>query len=447
VVGVSTVRGAKHTARALVMDGAFAWAPPSKPFKCDDDGIALAPDGKRLVATIGNHQHVVQIDLAHGAAKQLDYEARDNENTVFVLGVTDHRTAFFMAEGTVYRRADDGDTEPAGDAYTNGVVFTPERAIGGVGFGYLVVIEKGRTRYLGYRAGTLADVVPTSEGGWLATDGGSLFRLDAGLQFAKTVTTPFPRRPSWENAFSLVDEHHAIIAEESNYFLYELGAKSGDLIASEGYGAVQIVHATGLALLPGKTQTLVRWNQKRGQFDPALDLEGGIYSGFVRVFDPATTNGVSAMYVDDNEASDKEGKQKVTFHDIYETKTKLRVRERVEYVANELLFSGHSGPNLDGLLPSAAVRATSADGTLIAEVADDRITLFDHDGNVRWTRTADGARGVSWNRDDELVAFGAGVAHVDLDTGAYRDQRCGWDFGLWSKPPETLTAARMCVLP
>jgi hypothetical protein len=449
VVGVSPARRGKHTARALVTDGALAWGAPSKRFECDDDGIALAPDGKRVVATIDNHEHVVQIELARGTATQLDHEARDNANTEFVVGVTDHHSVIFTAEGTAYERADkDGDTEPAGAGYSDGAVLTSARTIGGVGLGYLIVFEHGRTKYLGYRSGTLSDVVAASDGGWLATDGGGLFRLDATLRFAKTVDTPFPRHPGWEGAVAILDEHHAIIADDSSYFLYRLGAKSGDLIASETYGSVELVHSTGLAVLPDRTYpSLVRWNAKQGKFEPAFQLPPGIYSGFVRLFDPAATNGVSAMFVDDNDPGDVAGKQRVTFHEVYGTGAKLRVRNRVELVANDLLFSGHSGPALDTLLPAAAVRATSTDGTLIAELANDRITLLDRDGNVRWARTADGARGLAWNSDDDLIAFGAGIARVDLTTGDYSEQRCGWDFGLWTKAPETQTSARMCVLP
>ena len=448
VIAASAARRGKRTARALVTDGALAWAAPSKRFKCDDDGIALSPDGKRIVATIDGHSHVVQIELARGIATQLDYQVRDNANTEFALGFTDHHSVMFMAEGTAYERADkDGDTEPAGDNFSSGAVFTPARTIGGVGLSYLVIQEHGHAKYLGYRSGTLSDVVATSGGGWLATDGGGLFRLDASLRFAKAVETPFPRHPGWDGAVAIIDERHAIIADESSYFLYKLGDKSGDLIASETYGSVAFVHATGLALLPDKaTPTLAHWNAKAGKFEPAFELPGGLYSGFVRLYDPAATNGIAAVYVDDDGASGG-GKQKVTFHEIRGSGTKLRARDRSELVDDVSLFSGHSGPMLDQLLPPAAVRATSADGTMIAELANDRITLSDRDGNVRWARTASGARGLTWAGSEDLIAFGAGVARLDLETGAFRDQRCGWDFGLWTKAPDTQTAARMCALP
>ncbi|HET9989411.1 MAG TPA: hypothetical protein VFQ65_12860, partial [Kofleriaceae bacterium] len=186
---------------------------------------------------------------------------------------------------------------------------------------------------------------------------------------------------------------------------------------------------------------------EQGTFDPALELGDPMHTGWVRLFNPAATGGMIAMIVDDSEPSEVEGKQKIAIREVYGRPPKIHVRDRVEYVDNFQLFSGHSGPNLETLLPVATVRVTSADRTLIAELANDRITLLDHDGNVRWARPAAGARGLAWNRDDELIAFGDGIAHVELDTGEFTDRRCGWDFGLWDTPPQTLTNARMCVLP
>ena len=446
VVGISVARKGKHTARALLE---AAWAPASKRFACDDDRLALSPDGNRLVGTVDKQKHVVEIDLSHGTSKQLDYDVREIEEGEFVLGVTDHHSVIFVDEGTVYERADkDGDTEQIGPELWSGAVFTPTRAIGGIGLGYLVIVERGKTKFLGYRSGSLADVVATSGGGWLATDGSGLFRLDAALRFAKTVETPFARQPAWQGAVAIIDEHHAVIAEDSSYFLYKLGADAGDLIASEAYGRIDFQRASGLAVLPDKTYpTLARWNAKQGKFDPAFELPAGTYSGFVRLFDPAATNGMVAMYATDNEASDIEGKQKIAFHEIFASGTKLRERERVRLVDNGDVFSGRSGPNLESLLPAPAVRATSADGTLTAELANARITLFDHDGNVRWARPANGALGVAWNGEDDLIAFGAGVAKVDLERGDFSEQRCGWDFGLWTVAPQTQTTAGMCVLP
>jgi len=446
VVAVSAARRGKRTARALELGVTLAWAAPSKRFASDEDGLALSPDGKRLLATIDQHAHSVRIDLARGTTEQIDDEFREVANSQTVIGFRDDHTAVFADEGKVFERSDGSNYAESNEAYARAAVFTPARAIGGLGTGYLVVIEHDRAKYLGYRSGPLADVLPSSEGGWLATDGGGMFHLDASLRLDKRIETPFPRRPSWERVVTLVDERHALIVAASKRYLFELGADHGDLLADKAYGGLELVRSTGLAVLP-ETRKVVHWNAELSKFEPALDVGDGTYGGFVRLYDPATTGGMIAMIVDSNEPSEIEGKQKVAIREVYGSPPKLHFRDRVEYVENGLLFSGHSGPNLEIVMPVATVRATSVDRTLIAELANDRITMMDHDGNVRWARPAAGARGLAWNRDDELIAFGDGIAHVDLDTGDYADRRCGWDFGLWDVPPETTSSARMCVLP
>jgi hypothetical protein len=449
VVEVSASRRGKRTARALDLTAAsLAWAPASKKFESDDGGLALSPDGKHLLGTINNHSHVVKVDVARGTSEGIDDSAREIPNSQFAIGFRDAHTALYIEDSKRYARSDHGDFELLDEEMTIGLTFTSGPAIGGVGARYLVVIDHGRTRYLGYRAGSLADVLPSSAGGWIATDGGSLFHLDASLRFAKRIETPFPDRPGWNRSVSLLDEHHAIVSEDSKRFVYALGADHGDLIAGPGYGGVEIQHSTGLAILPGSpSPTLARWNPEKGSFDEPIDLNSPSYQGFMRLFDPAETGGMIAMFVDDDQPSDRPGQQKVTFHEVYGPVTKPRVRDRYEYVDNGLVFSGHSGPNLDALLPAAAVRATSSDRTLIAELANGRITLFDRDGNVRWARTASGAQGLAWNREDELIAFGGGIARVSLETGELSDRRCGWDFGLWDQRPETLSTTSMCVSP
>lgn len=446
VIAISAARRGKHTARSLDLR-ALAWEPATKPFE-GDDGFALAPDGKHLLGTIANGSHVVKIDLVRGTSEQIDDSVREIPNSQLAVGFRDAETALILEDGEDYEHTDAGGLAGVDEAYTRGVTLTNGPAIGGIGGSYLVVIDHGRVKYLGYRAGTLADVLPSSDGGWLATDGGRLFHLDASLRLDKRITTPFPERPGWDRLVALLDEHHVTVTEDGKRFVYALGADHGDLIAGGGYGYVDIQHSTGLAILPGTpSATLAHWNPEKGGFDEPIDLNSPSYQGFMRLFDPAATGGMIAMFVDDDQPSDREGKQKIAFHEVYGPVTKPRVRDRYEYVDNGSLFSGRSGPNLDQLLPAAAVRATSSDRTLIAELVDGRITMFDHDGNVRWARAANGARGLAWNRDDDLIAFGDGIARIALDTGEYTDQRCGWDFGLWDSPPRTATNARMCVLP
>jgi hypothetical protein len=88
--------------------------------------------------------------------------------------------------------------------------------------------------------------------------------------------------------------------------------------------------------------------------------------------------------------------------------------------------------------------AKSADGTLVATLAAGRMTLRDAAGTTRWTVAAPGASDVEWLGSGELFATGGGLARVDLETGAYTDRRCGWQFGLWSDAINNFASAQMC---
>jgi len=81
-------------------------------------------------------------------------------------------------------------------------------------------------------------------------------------------------------------------------------------------------------------------------------------------------------------------------------------------------------------LPSRA--RPSPDGKWVAEVGrDGRMTLRDAAGAEQWIVSAGGASDVVWNARGELVAYGDGIARVDLATGAWLERQCGWWFGLW----------------
>ena len=89
---------------------------------------------------------------------------------------------------------------------------------------------------------------------------------------------------------------------------------------------------------------------------------------------------------------------------------------------------------------------TSPDGALVALVAKDRITLRDRDGVERWSTARAGVTDVAWSALGELIAFGSGMARVDVGTGALLDRQCGWDFGLWDDVSFE-TGARLCEVP
>ncbi|MEO8549699.1 MAG: hypothetical protein ABI678_06990 [Kofleriaceae bacterium] len=444
VLAVMTARGAKRMARWI---DDLAWGARSARFECDEDGsVFLSPDGRELLATAGGKADVVRVDLATGKVAAIGNDADTNRRFDAALGYLGARRVRYLRDGGVFEW-NDGEVRPL--ATELGVTWLPtERgAIGGGGAHYVIVETRGAAKYLGYRADRLVDLVPAKAGGWVATDGASLVHLDARLRSDRTFTTPFPEPENWLQPITLIDERHVVIEDDQKRFLYQLGQEAGELIESTGWG-LGFERSTNLALIPG-TQQALHWNPSKHAFDPdPVTLSDEPY-GPVRLYDPRAHAGMIAAQINEVQEATTlvPGKEQITRREVFALGPHERHRDVHSYVPFDDLFSGRSGPNLEPLLPEAVQWAESADGTLIAELAGGRITLHDRAGNVRWVRTADGARGLAWNDADELVAFGAGAALVDLETGAYRLRQCGWRFGLWDKPPATSGVAEICVAP
>jgi hypothetical protein len=86
----------------------------------------------------------------------------------------------------------------------------------------------------------------------------------------------------------------------------------------------------------------------------------------------------------------------------------------------------------DGTLPAAEPVSLWPDpqGTRIAEVGTQAVTLVGADGTVAWTKQLAGASQVLWLADGALAVISvAGIARIDPATGNVTAARCGWGFG------------------
>jgi hypothetical protein len=105
--------------------------------------------------------------------------------------------------------------------------------------------------------------------------------------------------------------------------------------------------------------------------------------------------------------------------------------------------------NFQKLLPAGWLpprRLASPDGKYAVELRDDeRIRLTDARGKVVWTIPSASARSLAWSPSGDLVAFGSGMARIDLATGALVTRQCGWRFGRWDVQPEATLDAGICI--
>jgi hypothetical protein len=74
-------------------------------------------------------------------------------------------------------------------------------------------------------------------------------------------------------------------------------------------------------------------------------------------------------------------------------------------------------------------------GTQVLELAPAGVSLYGLDGTLLWTREVSGAQDALWLSDGAIaITHASGVVRLDPKTGALTAARCGWDFGLSTKP-------------
>lgn len=89
----------------------------------------------------------------------------------------------------------------------------------------------------------------------------------------------------------------------------------------------------------------------------------------------------------------------------------------------------------------------SPSGSHIVLISSTRVSLVARDGKTVWTQPIQGASEALWIDDATLAILGAGgLARFDAMTGKLLAARCGWRFGLSSKPhPVSAHVEPMCA--
>lgn len=433
VLALHESRGKTQRGRWLEADATWGALTPKFPATPD---LAVAPDGHELLATLG--EDVDRIDLRSGEVTRIDAGA--------VVGYRDAHTIWYVSSGKL-RVARGDDVHDLDPAFVQSWVFTRHGALASSG-PVLVIETDEKLAYLGYRSGSIDDLVSATSGGWIAADGERVFHLGDDLQADRELPLPGPEPAPWTRHLVLIDERDVVFEENQLRFHYRFGDASPTQIDSSGFG-FQFERSTNLGQIYNSASghQVLRWNPAKHAFDDELIDLGDQAYGVIRLYDPRANDGLIAVGITDalDDLHPREGMTKLLRRDIYAVGAHARHRDVEIYAPTDTVFSGHSGPMLDDKLPEPVRYAASRDGTLIAELGHGRITLHDRAGNVRWQRNADGAAGLAWNAADELVSFGAGAALLDLETGAYRTRQCGWTFGRWTKPPSAIGAPRMCT--
>jgi len=418
---------------------ALAWGRESPALRIDPEHAVLAPDRRRVAALTRDHKGIVIVDLVSG--RTIDHPvAMDSADPM-------RQPLGFIADGSLQVLSADGmsgwwrhqDLETSDGFFNLGTVVATDRCILTASGSSLVLATPEARKQLGFRVINIASAEPHGNG-WTVTDGSSALGLDDRFHARRRF---LPRDGALDPGHSLIvlDGRHGVVDTTEGTSLIDLEHPTGGKFLSSMIGTISYEPATHLVAVAGDAGLwLGHYNPRTHDIDNTLDILGEPRS--IVLLDPEMNNGNVARVL--------------VPHEVSVTVTEVR---KVDFAAGKLREGRsyeRSMPDDDGRfhgdvamelgLAETPRHHTSPDGALVALVAKDRITLRDRDGVERWSTARAGVTDVAWSALGELIAFGSGMARVDVGTGALLERQCGWDFGLWDDVGFE-TGARLCEVP
>ena len=413
-----------------------AWGRQSPALAIDPTTAALAPDLSRVAAATPDHKAIVIVDLETG--RRLERPIVDDPDPARrPLGFLDDQHLEAQVSHGASKWWDGAVWSPKRLHVHGGTVVATDRAIVTATGGALTLLTPGTVRQLGFRVTELRSA---------QRDGARLTIADprAALQVDEHLRT-CRRFPSIQDGYqlTLLDGRHAVLQAAGGLSSIELAHPQERTLVSELSGEPRYEPATHLlAIADYNLLWLGHYSPAAHAFDQTTRLSG---PSVVVLLEPTANHGNVAMIVEPGEHTTITEVRGIDFS----AEPPLRAGRSYQ---SELAFWDGMGPGPDPTLllglNDTAKRRPSPDGALIAELGHRRLTLRDRTGTVRWSVARPGAADVVWRSPAELVAFGSGMATIDLATGALVDRQCGWAFGLWEGEVEgTMVGAALCEAP
>lgn len=404
-----------------------AWT-PTLPILADH--VALSPDHQRIAALRPGRDALVFVRLADGKV----VDRLENLDGAHPVGFVDRRTVVMLGENGTWRSTDDQRDPVRGEvvAIADGVLVRGDDAALAMSSGY-------QTQYVGYRMSIPAQLLPTRSG-YTVTDGRSVAELDASFRtragYAIEALSP---SDVGLTRIELVAAHHALGFSYQTHGIYLVNTElaTTTLIAPVIEHAYQI--STRLLYYYSSTDgaRVARFDADTGAFGPGVVVPA-TETGQVILLDPDTADGNEVAIIQPITTGPN---YQVTYGTVVRD-TFVPTKERVINPTHEWLEDGA----LRELVRSTRLRARSPDHTLVAELRDQRLALR-AGKTVRWTVPSAGANALVWTPRGELIVYGAGIARVDLETGALRERRCGLWFGRWDEEPNAFGTSQLCEAP
>ena len=418
---------------------------PALPFT--GDRVALSPDGKRIAGTTTSNKRIVVIDLATGrqVGRAADVDLADPQlrpiafidaKTLALIDV-DQTVSFW--DGVLYGERGTSHGVTAGG---DGLVLAAH------GTALQLVSPRDEPQFVGYRVGGPQMLLPAGDG-FLASDQTKLVELDRHLKTRKVHELGQAPGSAYEwTHVRIVDARHVLATAYVNaaYAMYmiDLDAAEAKLVSANGFPQdyqpasrlllYRTQHAFEVRHLDPQTHTF--GTPTRFEYDPSRPP-------LMVLLDPARAGG-NVLAIIEATATTATLKLVGALHperpadpyDITSQRT-VELTERWWETVGDL-----SKLVEPAMLPPTRIK--SPDGKHAVELRGGRIRLFSQAGASRWTVPAHAASAVMWTPAGRLLASGAGVAELDLTSGALLERQCGWRFGRWSTPPEGFGPTNLC---
>ncbi|HEY5927538.1 MAG TPA: hypothetical protein VIV11_37900 [Kofleriaceae bacterium] len=338
-----------------------------------------------------------------------------------------------------------------------------------LGFGAaLALIDKDKTRYLGYKEHGVGAVGAAKDSLWVMMSGSHIVWLDDKLAVKRDIELRKDQSGPWINATPVGDRH--IITQtpsDTQYRIELVDLETPDKPVPIGtfsrVGRIELSQETGLlGISAGRKIHRFKVDLATNQLTKLEPIRTQPSITSLRLLDPETADGITAITVGWYHEFDEH--YTLTVHRAKGKPTRIRpfkgrlididARGNVYTIDGKELVVHHGDKKVSTLKLDeyfGSVVGIGADGTRIAMQTGHEIVMRDATGAEQWRKPLWGTNQLVFTNDGKYLAVRAngGLVMLDAATGERTAMECGWSFGLTSTPPPTnaLASAPVCEDP
>ncbi len=425
------------------------WGAPTPTLPITSERVAISPDGKRIAGVTRSGKRLIIVDVESGrqVGRAADWDHVDPR--LRPVGWVDNKTLAFSDQSVGMQWWNGKTHEPIGSS-DNAITAGDGVVVGTMSTSLEIAAFDKETHFLGYRMSGPQMLHPVGNR-FLASDASSLVELDEHFRTRKVreLTKPKEMAQGWSD-IRIIDERHVLATTHfgDGYAVYmiDLDAKEAKLVNKDVHLHSYQLSSDVLAYRSGSTFTLIELDLKTGTIGKpvTIPVDPLVSTEFV-LLDAARANGSVAAIITSSSTSANVKVLGALHPDRASDPYDVASEKTVQLTAWWWENVGHVTKLVDSM--RAPTRIKSPDGKHAAEVTGARIRLTDDKRRTVWTVPAHAATNVTWTASGRLVAFGAGIAELDVKTGAILERQCGWRFGKWFDEPEGFGSSTQCEAP